>query len=107
MAGGAPGVQRAGRRRYVRCISLRTRLSPALRDAFGATRELEHWEAGAVDFELVGPAIGWREKTSRAEVGDVIVLLDSVAADAQSAGKRPILVKRRCGGEEDDAALDR
>ena len=35
--------------------ALRARLPPALRDAFGASGELEHRQAGAVDFELIGP----------------------------------------------------
>src|SRR5205807_10311134 len=39
--------------------------------------------------------------------GDVVVLLDAVAADAEAADEISVEIKRRRAGEEDDAALIR
>src|SRR5215203_2578079 len=69
---------------------------------FRVSRELEHWETGAVDDELVGPDGLGREEGAGGEVGDVVVLLDAVAADAEAADEGAVAVEGGGAGEEDD-----
>ena len=105
-----PAGEHAERRRS-HAPALRARLPSALRDSFGASGELEHRQARAVDFELIGPVFGRREETAGAEVGDVVVLLDAVAADAEAADEFAVLRRaawrrgrRRCRSDSRSAA---
>jgi hypothetical protein len=44
--------------------------------------EFQVGEADAADDQVVGGDVGWRRETYRALAGDVIVLIDAVAADS-------------------------
>src|SRR5580704_5532291 len=54
---------------------------------------------------LIGADGGWRRKIDGAQRGDVIILIDAVAADAESADQHSVPIQRETAGEKHNSAL--
>jgi hypothetical protein len=56
----------------------------------GISRKLEIGKSDALVHYLIGTDIRWRFETGGATVGHVVILIDAVAADSQSANERAV-----------------
>ena len=71
----------------------------------GVPRKLLVGQAHAVHFNLVGPHRGGRLEALGASGGDEVILVNPVAAHAQSSHQHTILIEGQTAGEKHDSVL--
>ena len=76
-----------------------------LRLESGIAGEFEVGEADAVDEDLIGADGGGGFESHGAAGSDVVVLIHAVAADAQAADERAVLIEADGAWKENDATL--
>jgi len=79
-------------------------LSLRIRDSFGMRGNLNIGNR-TLSTETRSPIWTLEGGIRRRRDSDVIILLDAIAADAETAGERSAAIERRGAGEENDAVL--